>query len=84
MQDLLPKKKRVYRFAEDVIRGVLESYCYKEIGVPVVESTDLFHRLVGEDTDIVEKEMYTFEEISSQDIAWHTIVHAGCACKIHH
>ena len=62
MQDLLPKKKRVYRFAEDVIRGVLESYCYKEIGVPVVESTDLFHRLVGEDTDIVEKEMYTFED----------------------
>ena len=47
MQDLPPKKKRVYRFAEDVIRGVLESYCYKEIGVPVVESTDLFHRLVG-------------------------------------
>ncbi len=62
MQDLPPKKKRVYRFAEDVIRGVLESYCYKEIGVPVVESTDLFHRLVGEDTDIVEKEMYTFED----------------------
>lgn len=62
MQDLPPNKKRVYRFAEDVIRGVLESYCYKEIGVPVVESTDLFHRLVGEDTDIVEKEMYTFED----------------------
>ena len=62
MQDLPPRKKRVYRFAEDVIRGVLESYCYKEIGVPVVESTDLFHRLVGEDTDIVEKEMYTFED----------------------
>ena len=62
MQDLLPKKKKVYRFVEDTIRDVVASYGYKEIGVPVLESTDLFRRLVGEDTDIVEKEMYTFDD----------------------
>ena len=62
MQDLLPKKKKVYRFVEDTIRDVVASYGYKEIGVPDLESTDLFRRLVGEDTDIVEKEMYTFDD----------------------
>ena len=62
MQDLLPRQKEIYRYIEDVVRVVLESYGYTEIGVPVLESTQLFSRLVGEATDIVEKEMYTFED----------------------
>ena len=62
MQDLLPKQKEIFRYIEDTARGVLESYGYTEIGVPVLESTQLFSRLVGQATDIVEKEMYTFED----------------------
>ena len=62
MQDLLPRQKEIYRYIEDAVRVVLESYGYTEIGVPVLESTQLFSRLVGEATDIVEKEMYTFED----------------------
>ena len=62
MQDLLPKQKEIFRYIEDAARGVLESYGYTEIGVPVLESTQLFSRLVGQATDIVEKEMYTFED----------------------
>ena len=62
MQDLLPRQKEIFRYIEDTVRGVLKSYGYAEIGVPVLESTQLFSRLVGEATDIVEKEMYTFED----------------------
>ena len=62
MQDLLPRKKKIFRFIEDTVRDVLDSYGYREIGIPVLESTDLFCRLVGEATDIVEKEMYTFDD----------------------
>ena len=62
MQDLLPRQKEKYRYIEDTVRVVLESYGYTEIGIPVLESTQLFSRLVGEATDIVEKEMYTFED----------------------
>ena len=62
MQDLLPKQKEIFRYIEDTALGVLESYGYTEIGVPVLDSTQLFSRLVGQATDIVEKEMYTFED----------------------
>ncbi|MBD3646216.1 MAG: ATP phosphoribosyltransferase regulatory subunit, partial [Pseudomonadales bacterium] len=58
MQDLLPDQKEIYRYFEDKLRGILAAYGYREIGLPVIESTQLFSRLVGEATDIVEKEMY--------------------------
>jgi histidyl-tRNA synthetase len=62
MQDLLPRQKEIYRFVEDKVRDVLRSYGYQELGFPVIESTSLFSRLVGEATDVVEKEMYTFAD----------------------
>ena len=62
MQDLLPRQKEIFRFVEDKVRDVLRSYGYQELGFPVIESTDLFSRLVGEATDVVEKEMYTFPD----------------------
>ena len=68
MQDLLPKKKEILRFIEDKVGGVLDSYGYQEIGMPIIESTHLFSRLVGEDTDIVEKEMYTFEDRNGESL----------------
>ena len=62
MQDLLPEKKSIFRSIDEVARSVFQSYGYKEIGLPIIEETGLFERLVGQATDIVEKEMYTFQD----------------------
>ncbi len=68
MQDLLPRQKEIFRFIEDEVRGVLRVYGYQEVGVPIIESTHLFSRLVGESTDVVEKEMYTFNDRSDESL----------------
>jgi histidyl-tRNA synthetase len=60
MNDILPEHNLLWHFVEDVIRDVVTQYGYDEIRCPIVESTDLFVRSVGETSDIVEKEMYTF------------------------
>ena len=57
MQDLLPQKKRYYRQVEDAARHTFAQHGYEEVGLPLLESTPLYKRLVGEATDIVEKEM---------------------------
>lgn len=62
MNDLLPSQSPVWQYIEAKITGVLHSYGYQEIRFPVLEKTDLFKRGIGEVTDIVEKEMYTFED----------------------
>lgn len=61
-RDLLPKEARVWVAVEDVARRVFHAYGYGEIRTPLLESTDLFVRSVGESTDIVGKQMYTFED----------------------
>ncbi|MEX2489753.1 MAG: histidine--tRNA ligase [Pseudomonadales bacterium] len=78
MQDLLPDQKEIYRYIEDVLRRVLSAYGYREIGLPVIESTQLFSRLVGEATDIVEKEMYTFDDRNGDSITLRPEGTAGC------
>ena len=75
---MLPESKAIYRYVEDTIRPVLKSYGYSEIGLPVIESTVLFERLVGESTDIVEKEMYTFTDRSGDSITLRPEGTAGC------
>jgi histidyl-tRNA synthetase len=62
MSDLLPKAAARWAQVEQVLREVLGSYGYQEIRVPIVERTELFQRSIGEVTDIVEKEMYTFDD----------------------
>jgi histidyl-tRNA synthetase len=62
MNDVLGEDMPYWRFLEDAARGLLEAYGYQEVRVPVVEHTELFRRSIGEFTDIVEKEMYTFED----------------------
>ena len=79
MQDLLPKKKAIFRLINQASRSVLESYGYREIGLPIIEQTDLFERLVGGDTDIVEKEMYTFRDRNGESITLRPEGTAGCA-----
>lgn len=62
MNDYLPKDTGVWQRIEDVIKRVVESYGYSEIRTPVLEQTPLFKRAIGEVTDVVEKEMYTFND----------------------
>ena len=61
-RDVLPDEGRRWRFVEDVLRRVLCSYAYEEVQLPLLESTELFSRGVGEATDIVEKEMYSLTD----------------------
>jgi len=60
MNDVLPEQSSTWQFLESCLREITASYGYSEIRMPVVESTQLFCRSIGEVTDIVEKEMYTF------------------------
>jgi len=62
MNDTLPEQTPVWQKLESLLRGVVSSYGYSEIRMPIVESTALFKRSIGEVTDIVEKEMYTFDD----------------------
>jgi histidyl-tRNA synthetase len=62
MNDILPDEAEVWEQFEDIVRNWLHSYGYRPIRMPIVEPTPLFKRAIGEVTDIVEKEMYSFED----------------------
>lgn len=62
MNDILPADAVLWEFFEDTVADWLRAYGYSQIRTPIVESTDLFVRSIGEVTDIVEKEMYSFED----------------------
>jgi len=62
MHDTLPQDMHLWHALEDTVRRVFTSYGYEEIRVPVVEKTEVFARAIGDATDVVEKEMYTFED----------------------
>ncbi|MBD1580737.1 histidine--tRNA ligase [Pseudoalteromonas sp. S16_S37] len=68
MNDCLPGTTQIWQKVEDTLRKTVASYGYQEIRFPIVESTDLFKRSIGEVTDIVEKEMYTFEDRSGDSL----------------
>jgi histidyl-tRNA synthetase len=62
MNDVLPDEAPLWEFLEDTVRDVFRQYGYRNVRVPIVEPTPLFVRAIGEVTDVVEKEMYTFED----------------------
>lgn len=62
MHDILPAQTPRWQHVEDIVRRLLAGYGYEEIRMPLVEKTELFKRSIGEVTDIVEKEMYTFDD----------------------
>jgi len=78
MNDILPEQSPVWQYVEGSIRKVLSQYGYQEIRMPVVEQTDLFKRSIGEVTDIVEKEMYTFEDRNGDSLTLRPEGTAGC------
>lgn len=61
-QDILPEDSAKWRYIENKLDGLMELYNYKEIHTPIFESTELFARGVGNSTDVVQKEMYTFKD----------------------
>ena len=69
MQDILPPDIYIWQKVEAVAREVFSSYGFQEIRLPVVESTNVFTRSIGENTDIVEKEMYTFKDKGDRSIS---------------
>ncbi|MFM7343188.1 MAG: ATP phosphoribosyltransferase regulatory subunit, partial [Betaproteobacteria bacterium] len=66
MNDILPPESARWEWLEDRVRSLMSRYAYRNIRTPVLEHTRLFVRSIGEVTDIVEKEMYTFEDRSDK------------------
>lgn len=83
MNDLLPSESANWQYLESTVADVLSRYGYSEIRFPIVESTDLFKRSIGEVTDIVEKEMYTFDDRNGDSITMRPEGTASCvrACE---
>ncbi|MCK6370030.1 MAG: histidine--tRNA ligase [Gammaproteobacteria bacterium] len=77
MSDLLPAATADWSRIEGALRAVLSGYGYREIRVPLLERTELFSRSIGEVTDIVEKEMYTFDDRNGQSITLRPEATAG-------
>ena len=85
MHDLLPGNSEIWQYLEKTVADVLSRYSYQEIRFPILEQTELFKRSVGEDTDIVEKEMYSFEDRNGDQLSLRPEGTAGCvrACTEH-
>ncbi len=77
MNDILPEEMARWRRLEELTREVVEAYGYREIRLPVVEKTELFKRSIGDTTDIVEKEMYTFVDRSEESLTLRPEATAG-------
>ncbi len=78
MHDILPQDTPHWRYLETVCEAILDQYGYCQIRLPIVEKTELFSRSIGEVTDIVEKEMYTFEDRSGDSLTLRPEGTAGC------
>lgn len=78
MHDVLPDRTPIWQFLEQGVADVLAAYGYREIRMPILEMTELFKRSIGEVTDIVEKEMYTFDDRNGDSLTLRPEGTAGC------
>jgi histidyl-tRNA synthetase len=78
MNDILPAQTPVWRYLESTFAELLASYGYQELRVPICEFTDLFARGIGEGTDVVDKEMYTFSDRNDESLTLRPELTAGC------
>jgi histidyl-tRNA synthetase len=78
MKDLLPQQSALWQMLEERIGNLMRRYGYQEIRMPIVEATELFKRSIGEVTDIVEKEMYTFQDRNGDSLTLRPEGTAGC------
>jgi histidyl-tRNA synthetase len=77
MNDILPEVSGTWSYLESVLREIVHSYGYDEIRLPLVEQTELFRRSIGDATDIVEKEMYTFPDRNDESLTLRPEATAG-------
>ena len=89
MNDILPDAAATWSHLESIVKEVVESYGYREIRLPILEQTELFARSIGEATDVVEKEMYTFtdrdgDSITMRPEATASMVRAGISNGLLH
>ena len=78
MNDILPEQTPLWRHFEGTVSRLLDNYGYKQIRMPIVEFTELFKRSIGEVTDIVEKEMYTFDDRNGDSLTLRPEGTAAC------
>mgnify|MGYP003477512999 FL=1 len=78
MNDILPEQTPLWRYFEGTVARLLDSYGYRQIRMPIVEFTELFKRSIGEVTDIVEKEMYTFDDRNGDSLTLRPEGTASC------
>jgi len=78
--DILPDEVSRWRTVEELVRRMMAAYHYGEIRTPVFEHTELFSRSIGQDTDIVGKEMYTFEDAGGRSLT--EIGRASCRERV--
>lgn len=79
MNDILPDQSPCWQYLENTVRALLSGYGYSQIRLPIVEQAELFARSIGEHTDIVEKEMYTFADRNGDSLTLRPEGTAGCA-----
>ncbi|KXE48626.1 histidine--tRNA ligase [Pseudomonas aeruginosa] len=78
MNDILPEQTPAWRYLERTFAGLLDGYGYSEIHLPILEFTELFARGIGEGTDVVDKEMYTFLDRNGESLTMRPEGTAGC------
>lgn len=78
MHDILPEQAPAFAWLESAVRALVATYGYEEIRLPLLEPTELFRRTIGEVTDIVEKEMYTFTDRNGDSLSLRPEGTAGC------
>lgn len=82
MNDLLPEQSPAWQYVESTLRTLLSRYGYREIRTPILEDTSLFQRSIGEATDVIEKEMYTFDDRNGESISMRPEFTAGIARSV--
>lgn len=78
MNDCLPTQSPLWQKLENTVKNVISAYGYNEMRMPIVEETNLFSRAVGEETDVVSKEMYTFDDRNGDSLTLRPEGTAGC------
>jgi len=82
MHDYLPEELKIWNYIELILKEVLNSYCYSEIRLPILEKTDIFKRAIGDITDVVEKEMYSFNDRKGNSLTLRPEGTVGCVRAI--
>jgi histidyl-tRNA synthetase len=82
IQDIYPPDIFIWHTIETVSRDIFKNYGYHEIRLPIIESTNIFTRSIGETTDIVEKEMYTFTDKGGRSVTMSRNITIWALCSV--